>query len=88
MTGGYMNLTRGTMNKKAINQAINDSLLLAMLDMVDEDIPSMSHREISQRTGMSIKDVRNTEDRAIAKLRKLPIAKEANDYRSRKGVLV
>lgn len=76
------------MNKKAINQAINDSLLLAMLDMVDNDIPSMSHHEISKRTGMSVKDVRNTEDRAIAKLRKLPVAIEVNDYISGKGELV
>jgi hypothetical protein len=62
------------MNRKQINQAINDSLLLAMLDMVDNDIPSMSHREISQRTGMSIKASERAEEQALVKLRNNPDA--------------
>jgi DNA-directed RNA polymerase specialized sigma24 family protein len=77
MIAGFMNTILGIMTKKDIRKAINQALNLAMLDMVDQDIDSMSHHEIAKRTGMSVKDVRNAEDRAIAKLKASPIAKEA-----------
>ncbi len=76
MTDGHMNLTRGMMNKSNVNQSINDLLSLAMLDMVSEDMTSMSIREISNRSGMSYDEVNNTEQRALAKLRLSPIAWE------------
>jgi DNA-directed RNA polymerase specialized sigma24 family protein len=69
-----MNLTLGTMNKSNVNQSINDLLSLAMLDMVADDMPSMSYREISRRTGLPICEVKSTETRAIKKLRNNPDA--------------
>jgi hypothetical protein len=71
-----MNLTLGMMNKSNVKTAINDALSLAMLDMVAGDIPSMSYREISNRTGMTYDEVKNAEQKGLAKLRLNPLAWE------------
>lgn len=59
-----------SMNKRQIKKEINERLRIAELDMILSGSDGMRPCDIARASGMSMKDVNNTLERAIAKIRK------------------